>query len=57
MKIKCINNSVFEDQLTEGEDYIVLEFKSWSEARIINDNEETRWYGLDNFVWSESVYE
>lgn len=57
MKVKCLNNSNFEDTLTEGKDYIVLCFKSWSEAQIINDKEESQWYGLDNFTWSEAVYE
>lgn len=57
MKVKCIDNSAFEDQLTNEKDYIVLEFHSWDSAKIINDNGDTKYYGLEKFVWSEGVYE
>ena len=57
MKLVCVDSSAFEDQLTDGKDYIVLCFESWDSAKIINDNGDARWYGLSRFVWTEAVYE
>lgn len=55
MKVKCVDNSGFEDQLTVGDVYLVLVLKSWNEVKVVNDNEAGSWYGLNKFAWSECV--
>lgn len=55
MKLICVDNTGFEDQLTLGKDYLVLCFESWSNAQVINDKQEAVWYGLSKFVLGDCV--
>lgn len=49
MYVECIDKSGFEDQLTEGTAYQILEIGNNSYL-IANDKEQTVWYGQSHFV-------
>ncbi len=52
MKVKCVNNEAFEDQLTKGEEYRGT-IKNGS-ILVRNDNNAFGWYGLGKFEFVES---
>ena len=46
--LECINEAGFEDQLTAGFYYVVVDLGANS-FLIINDTGETNWYGMSHF--------
>ena len=51
MKVICTSSEGFEDQLTEGKDYLVL-CASPSSYQVLNDNQEAVWYGNNKFFFN-----
>lgn len=48
-RVTCKSNEAFEDQLTTGNTYCVIEMKGASYL-VANDNGTQRWYGNINFT-------
>ena len=50
MIVECVDNSGFEDQLTNGTEYTVkLIGNGAAEMQIENDDQVERWYGSSKF--------
>lgn len=54
MYVICTSNEAFEDQLTVGERYKVIEARGNS-VLICNKADELRWYGVDKFRHGDCV--
>lgn len=52
MQITCIDNSGFEDQLTEGQSYPILSIQGNS-VQLQDDRGTLRWYGRLKFRISD----
>lgn len=47
-RIVCITNEAFEDALSNGKTYVVLQ-ESGSSVLVVNDKGEEKWYGKAKF--------
>jgi hypothetical protein len=47
--VECVSNSAFEDQLSEGIEYFLVDIQNNS-ILVNNDKGEERWYGRDKFL-------
>ncbi len=48
MQIQCVDNSGFEDQLTEGQTYVVV-CAQGNSVQLEGDKGQLRWYGRLKF--------
>ena len=49
MRVKCINNKIIENELTEGKIYLV-EYETYENYKIIDDNNQIRYYCKLRFI-------
>ncbi len=49
MFASCQTNEAFEDSLTEGQEYPIIQWRNAS-VLICNDQDVERWYGMGRFA-------